>query len=176
MSRDCDLLIGADSIHSAVRENLWDAAKPRFTGTVAWRATVPVAVLPAGLFRPVCTVWVGPCCPFNTGRTLISGTSVNNTRDMAMHLFMMFDHIQRIDPDSQITVCAAGRSGLYMTTLATIMGLNIWVGVEDTPWKFPNSDQHLKDNLEMSTMAREIAVMHGRVPATADQYCKLIGI
>lgn len=114
--------------------------------------------------------------PFNTGRTLISGTSVNNAQDTAMHLFMMVDHIKRIDPDSQITVCAAGRAGLYMTTLATMMGLNIRVGVEDTPWKFPNSDEHITDNLQMFSMAREIAAMHGRTPATADQYRKLIGI
>lgn len=114
--------------------------------------------------------------PFNTGRTLISGTSVNDAQDAAMHLFMMVDHIFRIDPESQITVCAAGRAGLYMTTLATMMGLHIRVGVEDTPWKFPNSDTRLKTNLEMFAMAKEIADLHGRTPATADQYRKLIGL
>lgn len=59
-SRNGELLIGADGIHSAVRETLWGTAKPRFTGTVAWRATVPVDAMPADLFRPVCTVWMGP--------------------------------------------------------------------------------------------------------------------
>lgn len=114
--------------------------------------------------------------PFNAGRSLISGVSVNDTRDMAQHLFMMVDQIHRIDPDSVITVCAAGRASLYITTLATMMGLNIRVGVEDTPWKYPNSDERLSGNLEMFKMARDIAESLGRKPASADQYRKLIGL
>jgi salicylate hydroxylase len=55
-----DLVIGADGLHSVIRETLWGAAKPRFTGNVAWRATVPVEALPEGLVRPVGTVWMGP--------------------------------------------------------------------------------------------------------------------
>jgi uncharacterized protein (DUF849 family) len=114
--------------------------------------------------------------PFNCGRTLISGTSVNDAQDMSQHLFMMVDQIRRIDPDSVITVCAAGRATLYMTTLATMMGLNIRVGVEDTPWKHPNSDVRLKDNLEMYTMARDIARLLGREPSDADYYRGLLGL
>lgn len=113
--------------------------------------------------------------PFNVGRSLLSGTWVRNTQDMARHLFLMVDQIRSIDPDSVITVCAAGRSTLYMTTLATMMGLHIRVGTEDTAWKYPNSDERLKDNLEMFTMAKDIAALHGRVPATADEYRALIG-
>jgi len=114
--------------------------------------------------------------PFNTGRSLISGTSVNNAQEMTRHLFMMVDQIRRIDPTSPITVCAAGRSTLYMTTLATMMGLHIRVGVEDTPWCYPNSDKRLESNLEVFTMAKEIAQLHGREPATADEFRKIIGL
>jgi uncharacterized protein (DUF849 family) len=89
---------------------------------------------------------------------------------------MMVDQIRDIDPASQITVCAAGRASLYMTTLATMMGLHIRVGVEDTPWKHPNSDQTLTGNLEMFTMAKQIAELHGRRPATADEYRAAIGL
>lgn len=58
-------LIGADGIHSTVRAQLFGASSatftgPTFTGNVAWRALVPVARLPAGLARPVATVWWGP--------------------------------------------------------------------------------------------------------------------
>lgn len=112
--------------------------------------------------------------PFDCGRTLISGTSVNNTQDMAQHLFMMTDQIRRIDPTSVITVCAAGRATLYMTTLATMMGLNIRVGVEDTPWKHPNSNVRLQSNLEMFTMARDMARLLGREPGNAAYYRGLL--
>ena len=77
--------------------------------------------------------------------------------------------------DSVISVCAAGRAGLYMTTLATMAGLHIRVGIEDTPWKHPNSNTLLKDNLEMFKMARDLAGLLGRTPASANDYRKLIG-
>ena len=113
--------------------------------------------------------------PFNVGRSLLSGTSVTNARDMAQHLFLMVDQIRQIDPESVISVCAAGRATLYMTTLATMMGLHIRVGTEDTPWKYPNSDERLQGNLQMFTMARDMAALLGRTPATADEYRALIG-
>lgn len=114
--------------------------------------------------------------PFNVGRSLLSGTWVSNAQDMAKHMFLMVDQIRQIDPTSVISVCAAGRAGLYMTTLATMMGLHIRVGTEDTPWKHPNSDVQLKDNLEMFEMARTIAALHGRTPASANDYRKLVGL
>jgi uncharacterized protein (DUF849 family) len=114
--------------------------------------------------------------PFTCGRTLISGVSVNDAQDMSQHLFMMVDQIRKIDPDSVITVCAAGRATLYITTLATMMGLNIRVGTEDTPWKYPNSDARLKDNLEMFAMARDMARLLGREPGDADYYRGLLGL
>jgi 3-keto-5-aminohexanoate cleavage enzyme len=62
-----------------------------------------------------------------------------------------------------------------MTTLATMAGLHIRVGIEDTPWKHPNSNTLLKDNLEMFKMARDVAALLGRVPANANEYRELIG-
>ncbi|MFM0632432.1 3-keto-5-aminohexanoate cleavage protein [Paraburkholderia xenovorans] len=113
--------------------------------------------------------------PFNVGRTLVSGTWVSDAQDMTQHMLLMVDQIRKIDPTSVISVCAAGRASLYMTTLATMMGLHIRVGTEDTPWKYPNSDERLKSNLEMFTMAKDIAALLGRKPATANEYRELIG-
>jgi uncharacterized protein (DUF849 family) len=113
--------------------------------------------------------------PFNVGRTLVSGTWVSDAQDMTQHMFLMVDQIRKIDPTSVISVCAAGRASLYMTTLATMMGLHIRVGTEDTPWKYPNSDERLKSNLEMFRMAKDIAALLGRKPATANEYRELIG-
>jgi uncharacterized protein (DUF849 family) len=114
--------------------------------------------------------------PFNSGRTLISGTWVTNTQDMAQHLFMMVGQIRQVDPTAVMTVCAAGRSGLYMTTLATMMGLNIRVGTEDTTWKYPQSNERFESNLQMYRMARDMAGLLGRKPATADEYRAMIGL
>jgi salicylate hydroxylase len=55
-----DVLIGADGIHSRVREGLFGAEQPRFTGNVAWRLIVPAAALPNGLVPPTACIWVGP--------------------------------------------------------------------------------------------------------------------
>ncbi len=40
-----DLLVGADGIHSAIREQMIGPDSPRYTGHVAWRAVVPVSEL-----------------------------------------------------------------------------------------------------------------------------------
>lgn len=114
--------------------------------------------------------------PNNYGRTLVSGTWVPNARDMARHLFLMVDQIRAIDPEGPIVICAAGRATLYMTTLATMMGLNIRVGTEDTAWKYPNSDERITSNADMVVMAKQIAELHGRRAATADEYREMLGI
>ena len=79
--------------------------------------------------------------PFNSGRTLLSGTWAPNTQDIAQQLFLMVNQLKGLDEDAQITVCAAGRATFYMTTLATMLGLHIRVGTEDTIWRNPLSDE-----------------------------------
>ncbi|MCE7998456.1 MAG: FAD-dependent oxidoreductase [Rhodobiaceae bacterium] len=59
-SMTCAALIGADGIHSSVRESLFGKDAPRFTGNVAWRLLVPAENLPADLIPPHATVWTGP--------------------------------------------------------------------------------------------------------------------
>lgn len=113
--------------------------------------------------------------PVDVGRTLISGAWINDARSMATHLLLMVEQIRQLDPDAAITVCNAGRAGLYITTLATMMGLNIRVGLEDSLWKHPNSDEPNKSNLELFTRARTIAEELGRTPATANDYRAMIG-
>ena len=55
-----ECLIGADGIHSRVRQSLWGDQQPTFTGNVAWRMLVPTSLLPKGMVRPMSTVWWGP--------------------------------------------------------------------------------------------------------------------
>jgi 2-polyprenyl-6-methoxyphenol hydroxylase-like FAD-dependent oxidoreductase len=53
-------VIGADGIHSKVRESLFGIDRPAFSGCVAWRGVVPMQHLPAHLSQIVVTNWLGP--------------------------------------------------------------------------------------------------------------------
>jgi salicylate hydroxylase len=56
-----ELVIGADGIKSALRHHVLGDDKPVFTGQVAWRCTVPTALIPPELRTDiVSTVWCGP--------------------------------------------------------------------------------------------------------------------
>lgn len=54
-----DVLIGADGIHSIVREQMLGSDRPDFTGNVAWRVTVPMNALGADAPRPTACAWMG---------------------------------------------------------------------------------------------------------------------
>lgn len=54
-----DLLVGADGIHSAIREQMIGPDAPRYTGNVAWRAVVPVLELGDHAPPETACVWVG---------------------------------------------------------------------------------------------------------------------
>jgi salicylate hydroxylase len=55
-----DALIGADGVHSRIRNILVGGDQPTFTGCMAWRGLVPVERLPANMRRNVGVNWVGP--------------------------------------------------------------------------------------------------------------------
>jgi salicylate hydroxylase len=55
-----DALIGADGVHSRIRNRLVGDDKPEFTGCMAWRGLVPVEKLPSHMRRNVGVNWVGP--------------------------------------------------------------------------------------------------------------------
>lgn len=54
-----DVVVGADGLHSIVRGYLHGGDSPRFTGNMAWRATVPVEMLGKDAPEAVACVWVG---------------------------------------------------------------------------------------------------------------------
>ena len=51
-----DALVGADGVHSTIRQGLFGADQPQFTGIIAWRGVIPLDQPP----RMVGTNWVGP--------------------------------------------------------------------------------------------------------------------
>jgi salicylate hydroxylase len=54
------LVIGADGVHSAVRQALFGPDNPEFAGIVTWRGVMPMDALPPQISRTVGTNWVGP--------------------------------------------------------------------------------------------------------------------
>lgn len=56
----CDILIGADGVHSTLRSQMFKSPKANFSGLVAWRGLIDMDRLPGDLRRPVGTNWVGP--------------------------------------------------------------------------------------------------------------------
>jgi salicylate hydroxylase len=59
-SAAADVLIGADGIHSTVRDALFGTAAAAYTGICAFRALVPAARAPEFARRPAQTLWLGP--------------------------------------------------------------------------------------------------------------------
>ncbi|MFT8243577.1 FAD-dependent monooxygenase [Roseomonas sp. BN140053] len=79
---EADVVVGADGIHSAVRESLFGRDQPRFTHQICWRAMIPIDQVPAAI-GPGGSVplgpeeyvgWLGPnghvlCYPIRAGQT-----------------------------------------------------------------------------------------------------------
>ena len=57
---ESDVVVGADGVHSLLRQQLAGAGKPRFTGVICWRGQVDADRLPAGLIPPDSLNWMGP--------------------------------------------------------------------------------------------------------------------
>jgi salicylate hydroxylase len=54
-----DALIGADGVHSAIRQHMFGVSRAQFTGIMAWRGLIPMPRLPVHLQRLVGTNWNG---------------------------------------------------------------------------------------------------------------------
>ena len=54
-----DVLLAADGVHSAIRQQMFGDGRARFTGIIAWRGLVPMSRLPSHMRRLVGTNWVG---------------------------------------------------------------------------------------------------------------------
>jgi len=55
-----DVVIGADGVHSLIRESMLGPEQPRYTGRVAYRTTFPAALMGNERITPVRTKWWGP--------------------------------------------------------------------------------------------------------------------
>ena len=57
---EADLVIGADGIHSVIRDAIWPRVEARFSGLSAFRCLVPSDRAPEMALRPVQSLWLGP--------------------------------------------------------------------------------------------------------------------
>ena len=57
---EADVIIGADGIHSAVRASIFGPDKPRFTGKICCRWSVPATPSPAAVHQRDNATWLGP--------------------------------------------------------------------------------------------------------------------
>lgn len=55
-----DVLVGADGVHSVVRNHLWGEGDPVYSGNLAWRGVIRMDRLPARLQQGISVLWVGP--------------------------------------------------------------------------------------------------------------------
>jgi salicylate hydroxylase len=75
-----DLVVGADGIHSVVREQL-ASDRPRYSGQTIYRGLVPAERVPHLLAEPRVQLWFGPdqhcvCYPVSSGRQVSFGATV----------------------------------------------------------------------------------------------------
>ena len=59
-SAAADVVIGADGLHSVVRDAVVSTSPPSFSGICAYRSLVPACRAPGFARRPVQTLWLGP--------------------------------------------------------------------------------------------------------------------
>jgi 3-keto-5-aminohexanoate cleavage enzyme len=104
------------------------------------------------------------------------GLHMSSPRTMIESLSTMVNAIREVDKDPVITVLAGGRSQIYATTLAVMMGLHVRVGMEDTIWRYPHKDELLPDNGTVTKSICQVVEILGRRVATADEYRKMIGL
>ncbi len=57
---EADIVIGADGIHSAVRDSLFGGIAPTFTGCICWRGMVPAEAVSHTEYGGDMTAWWGP--------------------------------------------------------------------------------------------------------------------
>lgn len=55
-----DVVVGADGVHSVVRNQLWGDGEPAYSGHMAWRGVMKMDRLPNALQQSISVLWVGP--------------------------------------------------------------------------------------------------------------------
>jgi len=97
--RSCKILIGADGIRSLTRQAMGTRAAPKFTGQVAWRATINARFVPAYRLPAIATIYMG------RGRHLVTyplrgGSLINIVAVEERDSWVQEDWHHRDDPEN----------------------------------------------------------------------------
>jgi 3-keto-5-aminohexanoate cleavage enzyme len=99
-----------------------------------------------------------------------------NPLSMVELMAFFYRRIKEVDPRGTITICAAGRASSYLAVLGLTMGLHLRIGMEDTIFKWPHSDEVIDSNAKLFRSISTIAKEMGRQVATADESREILGI
>ncbi|MHA6729500.1 beta-keto acid cleavage family enzyme [Devosia sp. A369] len=102
------------------------------------------------------------CTPMYTPNSMVDG------------LMRQVRLIREVDPEARIVVCAGGRASSHVATLGLLLGLHIRVGMEDTVWKWPHSDEKISRNAAAFAQMRDIALGLGRELMSGEEYRTLM--
>jgi 3-keto-5-aminohexanoate cleavage enzyme len=100
--------------------------------------------------------------------------SMNNTEEAMESLVSSFRRLQALDPDSIIGVCAAGRATYYAAVISVLLGGHVRIGMEDTIFRYPFSDEVIRNNAEEVIRIKKLIEMLGREVATPEEYLTMV--
>lgn len=89
-----------------------------------------------------------------------------NPDQMIAGLTRLVSAIRDVDPLGTIIVCAAGVASSYLAAMATIMGLHVRVGMEDTTLRWPHRHDVIESNLQVFQQTKSMVESLGRQVAT----------
>jgi salicylate hydroxylase len=119
-----DVVIGADGVHSTIRDTVVTPGPAQYSGMCAFRALVPAEQAPAFARRPVHTLWLGPDhhlvhYPISAGRkiNIVAFAPAGNFRDESWSTFATVDELaaefRGWDPRLLELIEHAGRPGRW---------------------------------------------------------------
>ena len=132
-----DLLIGADGLKSAVRNQIVGEVKATYTGDAAWRITVPTERFPQGFIDPVMSVFMGPgghvVCYYLRSGALLNFVGLVETDEVSEELWTVKFPWERLKADYrgwhrivQAVIEAADRDQCYRWSLHNRAPIRNW--------------------------------------------------
>lgn len=104
------------------------------------------------------------------------GVYMSDQTSMIRILLYMIESIQDIDPGAFIMVTASNRASNYLATLTAMLGHHLRIGMGETRWRFPHTDEKLTQNETAVNDALSALDALGREPATPEEYREMIGL